>query len=117
MIVCYLNIINRMHARAREMGYSLAIHGSLERDCDVIAVPWAEGAAVPADLAAAMIEASGGFLAPHEEKDLPYVKPHGRLCWPIHLGGGPYIDLAVLTPWPSPGYGPNYKRGPGGDNI
>ena len=26
----------------------------------------------------------------------PQAKPHGRLCWSIQLGGGAYIDLAVM---------------------
>ena len=29
-------------------------------------------------------------------KGCPGMKPHGRLCWSFHLGGGPYIDLSVM---------------------
>ena len=29
---------------AREMGYALALHGSMNRDMDLIAVPWVVGA-------------------------------------------------------------------------
>lgn len=83
---------------AKEHGYALTVHGSMARDFDFVAVPWVEEASAPADLAAALIRACGGFLAPHEERELPRRKPHGRLCWAIHLGGGPYIDLSVIPP-------------------
>lgn len=32
--------VARIRALAREVGYALAVHGSLERDLDVIAIPW-----------------------------------------------------------------------------
>lgn len=94
--LCYISMYGRMALRAVELGYSLALHGSMVRDCDMIAVPWTDTAVSAEELATALIETSGGFLAPHEVDIMPVKKPHGRLCWSIHLGGGPYIDLAVM---------------------
>ncbi len=97
-------------ARARELGYGLAVHGSLLRDIDLVACPWTD-AAVPARELAMALQATA---AEHnngvaEERDhvgaanpdyfhqgCPGAKPHGRLVWSFHLGGGPYIDLSVM---------------------
>ncbi len=68
----------------------------------MIAAPWIEGAAPAAELAEAILlearRVNGGiaFTLPHEKGEFPRAKPHGRLCWSFHLGGGPYIDLSVM---------------------
>ncbi len=92
-----------MAQKARELGYALALHGSLVRDLDLIAVPWTEDAVSAAELVAAMIEACGGFTINDETADPydytrrnPQPKPHGRRSWKIFLGGSPYIDLSVM---------------------
>lgn len=97
---------------ARRNGYALAVHGSLERDIDLIAAPWREGAA-PAeelirDIFTACYAVLGYAIWPHDWKEgaafeppvgalpNPDRKPHGRLGWVIHLGGGPYLDVSVM---------------------
>jgi hypothetical protein len=99
----YDRLIEPLRAIAREHGYALGVHGSLARDIDLIAAPWREDITVQAVLAEAIRlkaeEIIGcAFIVPHEENDFPRKKPHGRLCWSFHLGGGPYIDLSVLPP-------------------
>lgn len=99
--LCFAVLYTRMMERARELGYALALHGTLRRDLDVVAIPWTAEAVPARELADAMIETSGGFLG-HGETDeyflagCPDAKPHGRLCWCVHLGAGPYIDLSVV---------------------
>jgi len=81
---------------AREHGYALALHGSMKRDLDLIAVPWT-GLAVSAEhLALALRDAAGAAFG---EGD-PHEKKHGRLAWSLHLGGGPYVDLSVMPKEP-----------------
>ena len=86
-------------------GYAVGVHGSLARDIDLVAVPWTEEATTAAEVAEAIraaAEKSGpcgqAFVAGNDP--CPRRKPHGRLCWSFHLGGGPYIDLSVV-PRPS----------------
>lgn len=103
---------------ARQHGYALAVHGSLERDIDLIAAPWSEEATQPVSLATALFrvceavmtaawpasatqDAPGSLLHPVR-------KPHGRLGWVIHLPGT-YIDLSVMPPLVPP---PKGKRRP-----
>ncbi len=108
----YLKLIVPVRARARELGYAIGQHGSIQRDIDLIAVPWTD-AAVPARelaeaLRATIAQAVGAaYPDPHSAGDAyfragkPGAKPHGRLCWSWFLdpdGGtdGPYVDLSVM---------------------
>lgn len=79
---------------ARERGYALTVHGSLARDFDFVAVPWIEDACPAEELAEAIRARCGGI--PDGKEVEPVVKPHGRLAWKFHLGGGPYVDLSVM---------------------
>ena len=96
----YRLTIDAIRAAAREKGYAIAVHGSLARDIDLVAIPWTESAASADELAEAVRLAAEGanpigvaFVAGTEP--CPRTKPHGRLCWSFHLGAGPYIDLSV----------------------
>ncbi len=101
-------LIGPMRTRAAACGYAIAVHGSLARDIDLIAVPWVEQAVPPMEFVAAMIEiineVNGCAYVRNDENADPFdftrrnpqLKPHGRLAWSIHLGGGPYIDLSVM---------------------
>lgn len=96
---------------ARTHGYAIGEHGSRSRDIDWIAVPWIDDPASPRVLADAIVakiaELNHGMAfvrttgrEEHDRQGTPGDKPHGRLCWSIHLGGGPYIDLSVMPPVP-----------------
>lgn len=105
-------ILPAVREAARAKGYAIAVHGSLARDIDLIAVPWVEDAAPAVEVAEAIRAAAAGaspigvaFPAPHEDGiwfqlGCPGHKPHGRLAFTFHLGGGPYIDLAVMPVLP-----------------
>jgi hypothetical protein len=101
LAACYAVTYGRLVKVARELGYALAIHGSMGRDLDLIAAPWTSEAVSAEELAEAIREHTGGFLKPSEEDDYhrfgkPGCKPHGRLCFAYQLGGGPYVDLSVM---------------------
>lgn len=82
---------------ARDHGYALAMHGSLCRDFDLIAVPWVISASDATKLVEAIREYVCGEIVhfDHLPKN-PEEKPHGRLAWAIQLGGGLYIDISVM---------------------
>lgn len=90
---------------AFSQGYALAVHGSVVRDFDLIAIPWTHGARPVEELIEALRAACGGWIyAPHTKRD-PTPKPHGRLAWTIHLGGAldgkeaaAYLDVSVIPP-------------------
>ena len=97
-------IASAVRVRARELGWMVAAHGSLERDLDLIAVPWLDEAVPEPELVSAVVETIssqfGQAYAPYK----PGFKPHGRRAYTIHghfgvvtpQGRYPWIDLSVM---------------------
>lgn len=83
---------------ARSHGYALALHGSLQRDLDLIAVPWTEAAIAPLELILKLGEVFD--LEPNHPIEQPGQKPHGRLSWTLPLWWGAYLDISVMPRLP-----------------
>ena len=91
---------------ARKFGYAIGLHGSMNRDLDLIAVPWTKQAAPAETLVEAIRDSVGGFIRNdpetadnkyYPETRSPNEKPHGRRAWSIHFSGHRfYIDLSVM---------------------
>jgi len=96
----YLFLFARLREVAREHGYTLALHGSLNRDCDLIAVPWEEGCSDVETLVQALAEAGELYRVPGRSDPTP--RAHGRLCFALFPGGKEYIDLSVMPPRVAP---------------
>ncbi len=81
-------------AIGRQHGYSIALHGSMKRDCDLIAVPWTFDAAPPQVLLDALMLALDAKLI----DDKGWVqKPHGRQAITFRPNGWvTHIDLSVM---------------------
>jgi hypothetical protein len=91
---------------AKDHGYTLAVHGSLHRDFDLIAVPWAEAASDALTLIRAMRKKTR-MVTQHEKSDhkwhkdcSPTQKPHGRVAYSLHVTNsgmyGGYLDISVM---------------------
>jgi hypothetical protein len=89
-----------MQIAARGCGYALAVHGSLARDIDLIAVPWTEHCDSPEYLVAQIkgaIAAQVGRALTTRDADDWTEKPHGRRALTIILAGMcPQIDLSIM---------------------
>ncbi len=96
-----------LREEAREHGYALTLHGSLQKDLDIVAIPWTDTAAEQEVLVKALCEKCGGMISNHGERLIhgewveekqPFRAPHGRMVYTILLGGhdGGYIDLGVM---------------------
>lgn len=73
-------------------GYALAVHGSLHRDLDLIAVPWAEKVSEPNEVLKEIAE-HYVFRAIGE----PTKKHHGRVAYFFSIGFGECaIDLSFF---------------------
>jgi hypothetical protein len=101
-LVCiYAQLLPRIREAAKALGYAVAIHGSMNRDLDLLAVPWTEDAAAPAALVESVRDAVGGYVIGDvntrgEVSAEPTRRPHGRLTWNVCWGGRPFIDLSVM---------------------
>lgn len=79
--------------KARMHGYALAVHGTVARDMDVIAIPWTEGASDPETLVEALVSKTLAELVGGP----PSEKPHGRKTWTLSIGFGEcFVDLSVM---------------------
>lgn len=73
-------------------GYALAVHGSLARDFDMVAIPWTDGAAEPETIIKELI----GRWAFKTVGD-PENKNHGRICYTVSCGFGECaVDLSFM---------------------
>ena len=68
----------------RKHGYALAVHGSLARDFDLIAVPWVETVSEPREVVDEL-QQTFAFCKGHIP---PEGKPHGRIGYSIPFSFG-----------------------------
>ena len=97
-MAAHVTLIVPIRRVAERFGYAVALHGSLARDIDLVAIPWTDEAVAPELL----VEAIAGLVKGYEggsfgsvDADCPRDKPHGRRAWSIH-GWAFYIDLSIM---------------------
>lgn len=90
----YVTLWLGMTKTANRCGYALTLHGSLNRDMDVVAVPWAEDCDTGWQLVYKLSKRHGLLIADPK----PTIKPHGRKAWVLLPTGssGAYVDLSVM---------------------
>lgn len=88
---------------AKRHGYSLAIHGSVSRDMDLIAVPWLTNCSKHDILVASIkeyVEQVMVLMFPNSvTMEGPEIKPFNRVAYSIQIGNGYYIDLSIFNPY------------------
>lgn len=90
-------VLPDLRLTARGCGYALALHGSLARDIDLIAIPWAEQADDPDYLLDRLCGVLSGKLGRALREKAWTDKPHGRRACTIILPGMcPEIDFSVM---------------------
>lgn len=100
MACAYAALIPLAQERARKLGYAIAVHGSMNRDLDLIAVPWTEDAKDPTVVHRLFVKLFCPSSAKTTEQPQyqPVLKPHGRIAWIIPLVYGGSINLSVVPP-------------------
>lgn len=95
-------ILPSMRRAAIEAGYAVTVHGSLNRDIDLVAIPWRERNVWTRD---ALIEALCGAVrgaigrCSYPKSEEWTVKPHGRLAKSLLAWCGEntaQLDLSVM---------------------
>lgn len=90
--VLYVHRIHELQTICRANGYALALHGSMQRDLDAIAVPWTKRA-VKAETLVKRICEQMGLKQTNEGVTKKY---HGRRAWALLLGETGYVDLSIM---------------------
>ena len=89
---------------AQNCGYNLVLHGSLNRDMDLIAIPWVEAVTHVDTMIKLFADYLGGSIMEQSEKS-KYCFPHGRMSYIINLNrtrdkdGNDkqyYLDISVM---------------------
>jgi len=76
----------------RSHGYALAVHGSMARDFDVIAIPWRDTVSSPREV---IDDILGQFAV--DEIGEPTDKNHGRVAYTLSIGFGEcFADLSFM---------------------
>lgn len=95
----YVMAYTKLDRIAWRHGYALALHGSMARDLDLVAIPWTDDADNPEKLIAAFCRfiVSNGNIELKPKAIQPTQKPHGRLAYVLPIGhGGHYLDLSIM---------------------
>lgn len=95
MPALYSHRLHEVATIGRAHGYAMAIHGSMQRDLDVIAVPWVEKVTPEYEFVVALADRLGCSI--QNEANAPAtVKPHGRRAYTLLMGGACFMDLSVM---------------------
>ena len=89
----YSHRLNEIQDIGKEAGYAIALHGSMQRDIDVVAIPWIKDPISPDEL----VEKLCDYL-PAEMAGTIGLRPHGRRCYTLLMGGSLFMDLSVISP-------------------
>ena len=82
----------------RKHGYALAVHGSMARDFDVIAIPWREDVSTPREV---LDDVLSQFAV--DEIGEPTIKNHGRVAYTLSIGFGEcFADWSFMPSKPAP---------------
>jgi hypothetical protein len=92
---------------ALKYGYNLVLHGSMQRDLDLIAIPWACEIKPYKEMLEEFASSLGGYVLQESEDDHKAfrVKYHGRECYIINLNRGRdkdgkdlqyYLDISII---------------------
>lgn len=93
-------ILPPMRRAAKDAGYAITVHGSLNRDIDLVAIPWREHQVKDADrLVQMLVGAISGITGRCNPEHAWEEKPHGRrakilLVWCGETTGN--LDLSVM---------------------
>jgi hypothetical protein len=90
------DLLPPLRLAARGMGYAIAVHGSLQRDIDLVAIPWTKRAAKAEELFDVLLGITSGVLGRAYAHGDWTEKPHGRKAKTIHTAGDTYLDLSFM---------------------
>ncbi|GAB3164767.1 hypothetical protein [Telluribacter humicola] len=96
--VFYAVLYNDFRRAALDCGYALALHGSMARDMDLIAIAWTEDAAPVETLVAAISDCIGQTIWKDYHLKNPSQRPHGRITYTLSIMGDWFIDLSIIPP-------------------
>jgi hypothetical protein len=96
--VFYTVIYPQFRSKALDLGYTLALHGSMASDMDMIAIAWVEDAKPVEELVKALSDCIGNTVWKDHHLTSGEHKPHGRMTYTLSIYSDWYIDLSIIPP-------------------
>lgn len=95
--VFYACIWNDFRQAALDCGWALGLHGSLNHDMDIMAMPWVENAKPVEEMIVALENClSIPEDSLHVKTSKSTDKPFGREVYTIHIFANLYLDISVM---------------------
>lgn len=94
--VFYTVIYPKFRQKCLELGYTLALHGSMATDMDMIAIPWVEDAAPETEVVKAISDCIGETVWKEYHIKDPKEQPHNRITYTLSIYSDWYIDLSIM---------------------
>ena len=93
----YAAIWEDIRQAAWECGWAVALHGSLSRDMDIMAMPWVEDCTDEEVMIKTIIERCfGDSIISQCGLKIDRSKPHGRVCYLIPIYNDVYLDISIM---------------------
>lgn len=95
----YAAFLTKSRIIGKQEGYAIALHGSMTRDFDLVAIPWAEDCRKPINLVTRLCFSTGWKM----QDESPTPREHGRLVWSLireEFGDPRFIDFSVMPSIP-----------------
>ena len=74
-------------------GYNIVLHGSINRDLDLIAIPWIYNMSSHSEMIEEICNYIGGEIMINSDGRIFSDKPHGRICYIINILRNGYCEL------------------------
>jgi hypothetical protein len=81
---------------ALDLGWTLALHGSMVTDMDIVAIPWIENAAPEIELVKALSGCIGETVWRDHHFRNPEEKPHNRIVYTLSIYSDWHLDLSIM---------------------
>ena len=81
---------------ALDLGWTLALHGSMASDMDIVAIKWTENAKDEKELIKSLSNCIGETVWKDNHFKEPTSKPHGRWCYTLSIYSDYYVDLSII---------------------
>lgn len=93
--VFYAAMWNDFRQAALKCGWALGLHGSLNSDMDIMAMPWTEDAQPAEEMIESLVDCFGFARPPHFQIDRES-KPNGRVVYTIPIFADFYLDINII---------------------
>lgn len=94
----YASIYDDLRIAAMTCGWALGLHGSLQNDMDIMAMPWTEEATPVEDMIKALSDCFTGNMWKDHHIIPHYDKPNNRVVYTMSIFSDWYLDINVINP-------------------